>query len=397
MRESLPFFFSGGLLMLAAALKIPALLRDWHDQLLRSVVALLLIGSPILICAAPLTIVAVNRATGITNFAAPMVYVMLTAFSGASIVLLINWRGGPAARIRRASRRCVAAYSGVVVSLIALFWVGEAPVEQLTEFDTYYATTPFIREMIVLYLLAHSVATVAATVFCWGWSREVRGTLRAGLRVLVAGYLLQVGYDAAKAAAVAARWAGTDWDHLSTDAAPAFSYPSALLSAVGFLLPLVGRRLSRTGEALCRLRRLAPLSRELDRFATEGAVRVRLAWWSPRLRLRLTQRETHIADGILACAPYFDDAVWHRAHAAALADGADEAAAAVIAEAAMLVAAIDAKAAPGARPGDPAADTGPLARARRSDDLVPLALALASPTVQAVRRGRPVPAGEGAP
>ncbi|MFE5144378.1 hypothetical protein ACFRDV_43380 [Streptomyces fagopyri] len=90
----------------------------------------------------------------------------------------------------------------VVVLIIAFFWLGDAPVEQVTLFDWYYAATPWIREMILTYLLAQGVVTMATFVLCWRWSKEVDGFLRVGLRILAPGYLLHVCYDVIKLVAV---------------------------------------------------------------------------------------------------------------------------------------------------------------------------------------------------
>ena len=82
----------------------------------------------------------------------PLVYLLLSAFSGSCLVLIINWRGGPPETTRRLSRRWIAGYGAVCAAIVLLFVLGEAPVERLRDFDTYYANTPYIREMIVLYL-----------------------------------------------------------------------------------------------------------------------------------------------------------------------------------------------------------------------------------------------------
>ena len=142
--------------------------------------------------AAPPTITEVNRVTGVTNVSAAVVYCLLSAFSGSCLVLITNWRGGPPEATRRLSHRWIAGYGGVMRrAIVLLFVLGDAPVERLRDFDTYYANTPFIREMIVLYLSSFTVAGVAMNVMCWRWALQVRGWLRAGLLIIVSGYLLQ--------------------------------------------------------------------------------------------------------------------------------------------------------------------------------------------------------------
>ncbi|MEV6782416.1 hypothetical protein [Streptomyces sp. NPDC051098] len=46
-------------------------------------------------------------------------------------------------------------------------------VEGRHDLDTYYAHTPLIREMIVLYLAAHLISDIVSTVLCVRWAREV--------------------------------------------------------------------------------------------------------------------------------------------------------------------------------------------------------------------------------
>ena len=69
----------------------------------------------------PPTIAEVNRLTGITNFSAPLVYVLLSAFSASCLVLIINWRGGPPEVTGRLSRRWIAGYGAVSAAIDAGF------------------------------------------------------------------------------------------------------------------------------------------------------------------------------------------------------------------------------------------------------------------------------------
>lgn len=107
--------------------KLPALRTNWRDPLLRSVCFLLLLAGSVFTFAAPPTIGAVNRWTGITNFSAPWVYCLMTAFSASCLVLLLNWRGGPAEDIRRASRRWITGYALVIAVIMILFALGSTP------------------------------------------------------------------------------------------------------------------------------------------------------------------------------------------------------------------------------------------------------------------------------
>lgn len=328
----------------AFTVKAPTLLRAWRDPLLRSVCVLLALAGTVFFFAAPPTIVEVNRITGIANVSAPIVYCLLSAFSASSLVLVVNWRGGPPEFTRRLTRRVIAGYGVVIVVLVVLFALGDAPEQRVRDLDTHYANTPFIREMIALYLVALTVAAVAMVVLCWRWGLKVRGWLRAGLLVIVAGYLCNLAYLTAKFTAVIARWSGGDLDGLSTYTAPALASAGAQISAVGFCLPLACRRLGDNWRAWSAYHRLGPLWRELQTVSPHRDRAVRIAWWSPA-ELQVTQRESDIHDGMLGLHPYFDPGVRARAHDAATEQGLDTTQARAVADAAMIATAIRARAA----------------------------------------------------
>ncbi|MYT18830.1 hypothetical protein GTW69_00735 [Streptomyces sp. SID7760] len=334
------FYLPGALLLLAACLKLPALWRNPRDELLRSVLALLFLATAVFAATAIPTLVAVNRLTGVPNAAAPLVFSLITAFSGANIVLIFRWSSGPqdAEHTRRRARLCNIVTLAVIVAVNVLFALGEAPVERLRDLDTYYACTPYIREMILLYLAAHTTAAVTMTFLCRRWAREVRGALRAGLGLIAFGYVLNLLYDIAKFSAIGARWAGGDWDVLSTEVAPALASVSALLVATGFVLPLVSQHVMSRLGMWRRYAQLRPLSREL-RGATRRSIALSGGPWTP-IEIRLTQRESDIHDGILTVSPYLRSGVRERVLREELEAGrpADEAAA--VADAVALATAI---------------------------------------------------------
>ncbi|MFF2848692.1 MAB_1171c family putative transporter [Streptomyces sp. NPDC058001] len=371
----------------ALAFKLPSLLRARRDPLLRSVCALLALASAVFFFAAPPTIERVNRITGITNVSAPLVYCLLSAFSASCLVLIVNWRGGPAEVTRRVSRRWIGGYTAVVVAIAVLFLLGDTPTERLRDLDTYYVRTPYVREMIVLYLAALTVAGVGMTVLCLRWSLRVRGWLRTGLVVIVVGYLFNLAYLATKFTAVFARWAGGDLDGLSTYAAPVLASVGALVSAVGFCLPLVGRRLTDRWQNWATYRRLGPLWHELRTVTPYGARPVRMSWRASA-ELLVTRRESDIHDGLLGLRPYFDAGVRADAYSAAATGGGDPVRAQAVADAVMVTAAVR------ARGADPDGAVLQVAGASAPDipsgeeprDLVGMSLALSrSPVVAAAR------------
>lgn len=334
-------------LVVAFVLHLPVR-RKWRVPQIRSGYAVLLIGALTLFHAQPRVIHDVNTATGVANFSAPLVYALNTSFSGACIALMITWRGGEPERIRRAWRLCLSTFSACAAAVILLFVLGEAPVERVADFDSYYATTPFIREMIILYLSAHAVAMVIWMRLCFSWQREVDATLRTGLWLIITGGGFDFGFLLSKYTSVVARWNGHDLDFFSTSVAPVLVSIAAFLFAAGFTLPRVGPSLVTQWRALLLYRQLAPLWKGLRHVATP--IQPLTTWWHlPDDRLAL--RQTAIHDALLRLNPHFDRHVHSDARASALASGQPAPQADVAAEAAVIAAAIRSSA--GAPPCNP--------------------------------------------
>ncbi|MCJ1675769.1 hypothetical protein MTF65_00015 [Streptomyces sp. APSN-46.1] len=338
------YYIPAAAMAVSLACKLPALRNSWRDPLQRSVCVLLVLAGAVFTFAAPPTIHAVNHWTGVPNISAPLVYCLMTLFSASCLVLIVNWRGGPPEETRRVSRRWIVGYSAVAAVLVVLFVLGDAPDERLRDFDTYYANTPYIQILIALYLLAHSVAALTMSAMCWRWSLQVHGWLRIGLMIIVSGYGFSLAYDAAKFTAVIARWTGHDLDRLSTFVAPPLASAGALVSAVGFVLPLVCQRLSDSWQTWTTYRRLGTLWHEVRSAGPGGTPAVRMSWWTPA-EIRVIQRESDIHDGFLHLGPYFDRDHRDCAYGRALAAGSDEETARAIADAAMVAAAVRARSA----------------------------------------------------
>ncbi|GAA2425254.1 DUF6545 domain-containing protein [Streptomyces macrosporus] len=319
----------------------PLRTRLWTDPLLRAVVGLLVLAVAVCVFVTPEMIAWVNRVTGVPNLAAPWVYTLLALFSFSCLLLIIAWQRGME-KARRALWRVTAAYAAVTLALWVLFAAADIPVERVRDFDTFYATTPYARELIVLYLLAHAAAGTVTSFLIWGWlvsgKYEVKGWLLSGLLLLGTGYVANLVFDAFKLTAVVARWTGHDLDWLSTAAAPVSGALSAILIGLGFLLPHVGEDLQGRWEARAAYRRLEPLHRLLYEA---GA----LAGFSPGPRassyLALASRDTSIRDSILKLEPYLDQELWDRAREEALRQGATAEEANGIAGAVTIAAALD--------------------------------------------------------
>ncbi|MGY1580307.1 MAB_1171c family putative transporter [Streptomyces sp. MN13] len=354
--SALTNYLSAGLLALGLLMKSPDLLRHRHDPYLRSICTVLGLAGLCFLLGAPPTVGAVNRISGVPNLAAPVTYVTITAYSAASQVLIVRWRGGPG--VRRTTRRWILAYACVVTGIVTMFVLGEAPVERRTDLDTYYASTPYIREMILLYLLGHLTAVSVTTVSALRWARRVRGWLRTGLVTLGLGTLCGAGYSGTKLVAMAARWSGRDWSALDRTVSPAAAGLGALVTVAGILLPLAGPRLTEWRRARLAYARLEPLERELDDILARRALRLpRPRWASPTTRLVWRQTSIHNALGYLDA--YVDRELYEETLRTALRATGDPERAAAMAWAAVIAAAVrDAADAPDvpdvAHPADPA-------------------------------------------
>ncbi|MEU2453934.1 DUF6545 domain-containing protein [Streptomyces sp. NPDC012765] len=384
------FYIPGALLMLAGCMKLPALWRNPKDELLRSVCVLLFVAACVFAVAAVPSIAGINRITGVPNMAAPVVYSILTAFSGSNLILIIRWSSGPAeaTQAKRRARRCTWATISVIAAIWASFVLGDAPVERLTDLDTHYATTPFIREMIILYLVAHTTGAVMMTVLCTRWARVVHGPLRAGLVLIVIGYILNLVYDALKFTAIGARWSGHNLDHLSWPIAPPIAAVSALLVGIGFISPLIAQRLINLVSPWRQYYQLQPAWKEL-RVATQHSINLARGLRTP-IDVRVCQLESDIYDGILTVHPYLDPAVHAHSLAEARKTSLSDEDAAVIADAAALAHAVvlwtRRTSEPGAASEEQLGDKPVLTSAVSAAGLVLLSQALhKSPIVRATR------------
>ncbi|MGW3627614.1 MAB_1171c family putative transporter [Streptomyces sp. NPDC000880] len=369
-------------LTIAFFIKLPSIIRFWSDPLLKAVGGLLVLACAVFLFAAPPTIAKVNDLTGVVNFSAPWVYTLLTAFCAACLVLIITWRGGPPAKIRRSVWWVVTTYTTVIIALWVLFALADVSVERVRDIDTYYANTLYMRELIVLYLVAHMVACVITSLLIWNWERRVEGWLRSGLVFLGIGYVLNLGYDSVKFGAIIARWNDTNMDWLSTHVAPPVACVSALLIAVGFILPHAGPRLRERWATRTSYRRLAALNQTLRPVIPPTAV-VQLRMFSSK-ELHLMHRQTFIRDALLQLAPFVDEELRQRAETEALRTGASADDAQGLAAAVALLAAIDAKR---STPDD---DTTPRASTPLNDtmrNIEAISCALSKPaTVDVVRQ-----------
>jgi hypothetical protein len=336
------FWLPTVVLTAALVIKLPSILKLWRDPLLRAVGGLLLFACAVFVFAAPSTISWTNRVTGVPNIAAPWVYSLITALCASWLLLVVHWRNGRTerhARTRRATRWVVSLYAGVVVALWVLFALADVPVEQIRDFDTYYAGTPFVREAILLYLFAHMVASLVTSRLVWNWIRTegLDGWLRWGLRLLGVGFATNLLFSVAKLTAVVARWSGHDLDWLNTNIAPSAACVAATLVAIGFIVPHAGQYLQERWLLRRRHRALKPLARLMR---TVAGSREPFALRAPH-EMRLIRRETFIRDALLQLSRHLDEELRGRAYDAAVALGLGRGRAQALAAAVMILDAVE--------------------------------------------------------
>ncbi|MFF4393025.1 MAB_1171c family putative transporter [Streptomyces sp. NPDC001552] len=300
--EGSDYYIPAAILIGAFLLKGPVLVRRWRDPMVRAVSGLLLLGGAGFAPAAPPTVLVVNRAAGVPNLSAPLVHATLSGFSTWCLVLLAYWREGPGAAARRQVRSWSWVCAAVVTAIGAFFALGDAPVERLQDLDTHYASMPYLREMITMYLAWHFVVAVVMAVTCLRWSKHVDGWLRASLRMLVAAFALDALFAVLKSTAVGTRWAGGNLDGWSTDLAPGVAGVGAVLTAIGFLLPQ-GERISALWSAWRTYRLLGPLWRRLRAVAQPDSGLGAPKWWRPAEKAPI-HRETDLQDWLHGLAPY---------------------------------------------------------------------------------------------
>ena len=290
------------------------LIRRPRDIALRCVCVVVFCCAAIMTVSAPESIGFVNRATGVPNIAALLSFSLVVSLGAAARILVVLWQGGQASQSATV-RRWVLGFALVIAAMTVLFAAGSAPVERRTDFEAYYARTPFIAEFVLLYLIALALALVRVIQLCWSWARIVgRPWLRRGLRLVAIGCVFGLGVSLSRGAAMAARWTGHSWEVLNTVVSAVCAVCGLTLGALGLVLPAMAARAARLGAGIRHFRdcrRLLPLWRALSQAVPAVVLPTPLPWWDQELRL--ARRLAEINDGQLALGTRWDCAVAERA------------------------------------------------------------------------------------
>ncbi|AWZ05998.1 MULTISPECIES: DUF6545 domain-containing protein [unclassified Streptomyces] len=356
MHEGVNYYVPATALGVAVLAKFPALVRGWRNPLVRTVNSLLILTCAAFLFSAPPTIRFVNQLTGVSNFSAPLVYCIVSAYSCACVVLMEHWRADSRrqARARTRVRGWIAGFALVIAAVVVCFCLGEAPDERLVDFELYYATTPFIWEMLVIYIFANAVAALAGSVACWSWSLAIRRStardgvaaggrsLRVGLVLLAVSFLVNGIFSLTKLVMIAACWTGREWYALERWMSIVISL-NGMVAACGLLLPVVGPWLG--AHAVHPLRDFAAL-RHLRRTVRPSPCTARqpvllTAPWFSSPEQHLMHRMTDLHDWMLELRAYCSDDVREGAYHGARQGGTPEPEAVAIAFAAMFTAAAD--------------------------------------------------------
>ncbi|WP_369190194.1 MAB_1171c family putative transporter [Streptomyces sp. R08] len=346
----IPYALPTACLAIALLLKLPTIVRAWRDPNVKATTLLLAFATAVLVVITPVNIERLNQLTGVPNIASPWAYSFLTAFGATALTMIMRWREEPSARRRRRMRAIYSVYAGVIVMLWVTFLLAHVPEPRIYDLDTYYASTPWMSEHILLYLGAHMATSLVATYMLIKWFAEVENRwLKSGVVFLQLGFASGLVFDVVKLIAIGARWSGHDWDGLSTHVAPPFALLSGVLVAMGFIVPQAGPLLQkwvRDRREYWRLRSLWRAVREV----TPSTAPPRFGLWVP-LDLRLIQRQQRIYDALRVLAPYFDQDLYQRARRETPA-GCPEEKASAVARAVTVRAALDAH-----RAGTPSPDS----------------------------------------
>jgi hypothetical protein len=323
---------------IALAFKVRDALGSPGRPMAWCVCAAIFLGSTNMFLAGPVTIASLERVTGVPNISAPLIYSNIIALCVSVLILVAYWRdpqGGPPWPV---VRWWLLGGALIILTMLLLFAVGDAPVSRPVDFDTYYATTPYIREFITIYPIAYASAAIWIGVAAWRGSRQVTSPwLRRGLLIVSVGNFVGLIFGVCKLVAVTARWFGGDLDDLSSHVAPSVAGLALVIVAVGFTAPLWGTPISHYRA----YRRLRPLWKSLTSATPSVAKPIPLKWWN--LELRLTRRLTEIQDGRLALRAHFDPARAETAANEAARQGLSGTKREAYMEAARLQDAIDAK------------------------------------------------------
>ncbi len=297
-----------GLLLLSY--KIRALRSSWGNPRVVALISTVSFGAFAVVFAAPANITWINRASGVPNFAALLVYSLVVCFAGAAFALVLYWRY-PAAQASRRVRVILIGYTAVVAAMVLLFFRSDVGEERQVDFDTHYATQPTIAVFLFVYLVATAVGCGGQAYHCWQGARDeaisARPWLARGLLWYCATGLFPVAFAVIKLVVLLLNWTGEhDFDVLST-AAPLMASLGMIPLVIAMALPAFGPRRPSPSLWLRRWRTyfaLRPLHRALVHVNPAIVLVAPGKFFNPHHRVR--RQIIELNDWRWALTPYFD-------------------------------------------------------------------------------------------
>ncbi|GIH64696.1 MAB_1171c family putative transporter [Microbispora siamensis] len=295
----------------------------------------------------------IGRFTSVPNLARLLCHASMLLVIGALQAFLFHMTYPPA-QARARAVRTVGWLAGAVAAMTVFFVLAPTPVNDV-RFASRYADTPWVLEYWLVYLACMAPASFRWVRLGWRYSNLANGpALRWGVRLAVIGTVDALAYHVHRMLFfVQHRF---DLPYLGPGPralVEMFLPPLAhVLIVAGFTMPVWGPRMPHMVAWLRQYRvyhGLGPLWLALYRAAPQIALApptsrlVELLW--PRdLGLRLYRRVVEIRDGRLALLPYLDVDAAAAAYGRAAATGVSGRKLDALAEAALLSAALRAKA-----------------------------------------------------
>ena len=335
----------------AVAYKLPALQRRPRDGSLRAYWTTLLFLGLAVTALLPPVYVALGRLTGVPNLARLLGngLVMVACWSLRAFLLRLALSPEAAGRAIARAGLALAAMLALLALFFALAPLGEAAP---TDFTGRYADAPFILPYRLVFLTYLGATAIAVSRLTWRYAGLAdRGALRLGLRLVAVGSGTGLAYIGHETLRVTAASAGLAYPVPAPDTVTqVLMTTAAALMVVGSTLPSWGGRAGTAPLAAWwtryrAYRRLGPIWRAVVSDAPGGPVGALGDAFALRdLRFRLYRRVVEIRDGWEALRPYQSPRAAEYAQALCRRAGLPGEEAAPIVDAAVLAAALRARA-----------------------------------------------------
>jgi len=207
------------------------------------------------LCGTPVVGMNLDRLIGIPNLSMLAAYVIGVTMVCMLRVMILNWRH-PLEQAQRSTRWTLFSYGLVIATMITLFALSPTAEEHLHDFVPTFATTHYLAEFLVLFLVVYVGSFINITYLCLRWASDTPADqpwLRRGLRLISVGILFPIGYGIISLTTVVGSWFGADLYYWGV-IAPNVAGPSVPICLVGFTIAAWGPRLPSIRERVARRR-----------------------------------------------------------------------------------------------------------------------------------------------